>query len=100
MPQANDILDRRSQIRLLFADDNMLDATRRLMDFVVDFSGDDSDYVNEVTVISSNFNRWEKRERRATANFQEIEQSRNKLLYQALELMDRVIALQAAGADE
>ena len=78
---------------MLFADDNPVDAVNRLMDFVRDFSDGKDDCLNEVIVISANFRRLDKAERRGTAKYSEIETTRNKLLFQALELMDSVIAL-------
>ncbi|QYZ66479.1 MAG: hypothetical protein HPY30_11025 [Gammaproteobacteria bacterium (ex Lamellibrachia satsuma)] len=76
----------------MFADDNISEAIKRLMDFVRDFSRDNADDLNEVIVISASYNRLNKAERRGTTAFDEIEQRRNKLLYQALALMDGVIA--------
>jgi hypothetical protein len=91
MASSNDLSQRYQQIQLLFADDNIGDAIKRLMDFVRDFSRDDKEDLNEVIVISASYKRLDKVERRGTAGFDEIEQRRNKLLYQALALMDGVI---------
>ncbi|RRS33347.1 MAG: hypothetical protein OI74_08120 [Gammaproteobacteria bacterium (ex Lamellibrachia satsuma)] len=92
MASTNDLSQRHQQIQLLFADDNISEAIKRLMDFVRDFSRDNADDLNEVIVISASYNRLNKAERRGTTAFDEIEQRRNKLLYQALALMDGVIA--------
>ncbi|MBL3589539.1 MAG: hypothetical protein DIZ78_08020 [endosymbiont of Escarpia spicata] len=92
MASTNDLSQRHQQIQLLFADDNISEAIKRLMDFVRDFSRDNADDLNEVIVISASYNRLNKAERRGTTGFDEIELRRNKLLYQALALMDGVIA--------
>jgi hypothetical protein len=92
MASANDLPQRHTQIQLLFADDNSGEAVNRLMDFVRDFSRDNADDLNESIAISAGFRRLDKAERRGTASFDEIEQRRTKLLYQALGLMDSVIA--------
>ncbi|CAK8711404.1 MAG: hypothetical protein CDV28_11819 [Candidatus Electronema aureum] len=92
MPAANDIKERHSEVQMLFAEDNINEAVKRLMDFVRDFSQDNSDNLNEVIVISSSFSRLEKAERRGTLSYDEVDQKRNKLLYQALDLMETVIA--------
>ncbi|MCI5158200.1 MAG: hypothetical protein D3906_07110 [Candidatus Electrothrix sp. AUS1_2] len=92
MPATNDIKKRHSELQMLFAEDKIPEAIKRLMDFVRDFSQDDTDTLNEVIVISSNFSRLEKAERRGTLNYDEVDQKRAKLLYQSLELMEAVIA--------
>jgi hypothetical protein len=92
MPAANDIQARRFEVQMLIAEDNIKEAVKRLMDFVRDFADEDSDCLNEVIVISSNFNRLEKAERRGTLSYDEAAQRRDKLLYQALDLIKEVIA--------
>jgi hypothetical protein len=92
MPAANDIKERHFEVQMLFAEDNIDQAVKRLMDFVRDFAQDSSEHVNETIVISSSFSRLEKAERRGTLSYDEAEQKRNKLLYQALDLMEEVIA--------
>ena len=90
MVAANDMRQRREEIWTLFAADNISQAIKRLMDFTRDFSSENSDYVREVIVLSANFTRLEKVERRGTLSFKELEQERTRLLYQALGLMDGV----------
>ncbi|CAK8717016.1 Effector-associated domain-containing protein [Candidatus Electrothrix laxa] len=92
MPVTSDIQERHSEVQMLFAEDNLKEAVKRLMDFVRDFGEEDSEHLNEVIVISSNFNRLEKTERRGTLSYDEAAQRRNKLLYQSLGLMKEVIA--------
>jgi hypothetical protein len=86
---SNDIARRRDEIKFLIADDNVLQALKRLLDFVRDFS-DDTDHLNEGIVISASYARLEKHERRGTLPFQDVVQQRTQLLYQALALIDGV----------
>jgi hypothetical protein len=86
---ATDIKERRVEIELLIADDNIAEAVKRLMDYVRDFSADNED-LNEVIVISANFKRLEKAERRGMIDFDEVGSRRDKLLYQVFGLMDTV----------
>lgn len=90
MIPSNDIDKRHKEIQSLIADDNILQMLKRLIDFVRDFS-DDNDYLNEAIVLSANYTRLERVERRGTLPFKDIEQSRNQLLYQTLELVDRIV---------
>lgn len=84
-----DIKERRVEIELLIADDNIGEAVKRLMDYVRDLSTDKED-LNEVIVISANFKRLEKAERRGLIDFDEVGSRRDKLLYQVFGLMDSV----------
>ena len=86
---ANDVRQRRTEIQLLVAEDSIAEAIKRLMDYVRDFSQEE-DPLNEVIVISASYRRLEKAERQGTLEFDTLEQRRNKLLYQALGLMDSV----------
>jgi hypothetical protein len=89
---ATDIKERRVEIELLIADDNIAEAVKRLMDYVRDFSADNED-LNEVIVISANFKRLEKAERRGMIDFDEVGSRRDKLLYQVFGLMDSVTGI-------
>lgn len=90
MIPSNDIGKRRKEIQSLIADDNIPQMLKRLIDFVRDFS-DDNDYLNETIVLSANYTRLEKVERRGTLPFKEIDQKRTEFLYQTLGLVDRIV---------
>ena len=87
MTAANDILARADEVRLLVADDRVPDALLRLLDFVRDFS-DDRDDVQEAILISANFKRLEKLERRGELEFDDADRHRTKVLRQMLQLVD------------
>jgi hypothetical protein len=96
MAAANDIRLRRGEIHNLIAEDCVAEAIKRLMDYVRDFAEQDQDPLNEAIVISASFKRLEKAERQGILDFDKLEQKRNRLLYQLLELMDNVTG-QASG---
>ncbi len=89
MDAPNDISNRKEEIYVLISGDKVGHAVKRIMDFVADFSGDKGS-LREVIVISANYNRLEKAERRGTLGFEDLEKRRNQLLYQALELVDGI----------
>ncbi|MCI5120365.1 MAG: hypothetical protein D3908_04055 [Candidatus Electrothrix sp. AUS4] len=91
MPITNDIKKRHSEIQMLFAEDKMLEAIKQLEAFARDFSKNDSDALDEVIVISSSFAQLEKAERNGVIDYCEIDQKRAKLLFQALDLLERLI---------
>ena len=85
----NDIGSRCIEIQDLIAGDNVCQATKRLMDFVRDFSSQ-KEHLQEVIVISATYNRLDKYERRNTLSFNDLEVKRNQLLFQILDLLDEV----------
>lgn len=89
MVAANDINQRTEEIQMLIASDNVPQATKRLMDYVRDFS-ESKDFLNEVIVISATYNRLDKQERRSLINFDEAEKRRNRLLFQMLQLIEDI----------
>lgn len=90
MTAPNDIGKRTDEIRDLIFNDKVTQAVKRMMDFVRDFSGDKGD-LREVIVISASYHRLEKAERRGTLHFEDLEERRTKLLFQALELIDGIV---------
>ncbi len=89
MIAANDISNRVDEIQNLIASDNIQGAVMKLMDYVRDFS-EDPEYLNEVIVLSANFNKLERELRRRTIDYEELTRRRNELLYQMLALVDAV----------
>lgn len=89
MAAPNSIQERTEEIQSLIAADNVPQAIKLLMDFVRDFTAD-KENVQEVIVISSNYHRLEKIERRGSIPYEQIEQNRSKLLYQILGLIDSI----------
>jgi hypothetical protein len=89
MVPANDIAGRSEEIRLLIAEDNVGQATKRVMDFVRDFS-EDRESLNEVVVISNSFSRLERKDRQGLLDFDEADKQRRRLLFQILGLVDAV----------
>jgi hypothetical protein len=95
MIAANDIRERSIEIQRLIAADEMGRALRRLMDFVTDFS-DNKDDLNEVTVLTATYTRVEGAQRTGILLFPDYLQQRTKLLYQALQLRDKIESATAA----
>ncbi len=89
MVASNDIAGRSEEIQLLIAADNIGQATKRVMDFVRDFSEDRED-LKEVIVISNSYTRLERRERQGVLEFDEAEKHRRKLLFQILGLLEAI----------
>ena len=89
MVASNDIAGRSEEIQLLIAADNIGQATKRVMDFVRDFSEDRED-LKEVIVISNSYTRLERRERQGVMEFDEAEKHRRKLLFQILGLLEAI----------
>ncbi len=73
----------------MIASDAVPQAIKLLLDFVTDFSANNED-LNEVIVLSSNYNRLETIARRRLLTFEELEVKQNKLLYQMLGLLDMI----------
>ena len=89
MIAANDIAGRSEQIEFLIAADNIIQATRRLMDFVTDFS-QNREYRQEVIVISNSYTGLDRRERQGVLDYEEADKHRRKLLFQILALIDAI----------
>ena len=84
---SNDISKRCEEIQLLIAEDNIPQATKRLMDFVRDFSQDRED-LNEIVIMSASYNRLRRKERGNLLNYDEIERKRNQILMSMLGFLD------------
>ena len=84
-----DIREHKGEIQFLLAEDNVSQAIKRSMDFVRDF-GNHRDLLNEVIVISGNYNRIKNNSRRGLLAVDEADPKFNKLLYQLLDLLDQV----------
>lgn len=84
-----DILERKKEIKLQIAANNVPEAIKRAMDYVEDF-GNNNDLINEIVVISSNYHLLLRISRNDTADFDDIATQRNKLLHHMLELLDEV----------
>ena len=100
MVASNDVAGRSEEIHLLIAADNVGQATKRLMDFVRDFS-EDRENLKEVIVISNSYTRLERLERQGLLEFDEAEKHRRKLLFQILGLLESIeqeLALQVMAA--
>ncbi len=90
MVQPNNILKRQEEIQMLIAEDNVRHAAKRMLDFVRDFSEDRAD-LNEIVVITSNYNRLERNERNNLIEFREAGVQRNKILFHMLEFIDALV---------
>lgn len=77
------------EIHELIALDNIPQATKRLLDFVRDFS-EENEQLNEAIIICNNCNRLLKQERRMVLSFEQIELQRNRILFQILNFLDDV----------
>lgn len=75
---------------MLIAEDNVRHAAKRMLDFVRDFSEDRAD-LNEIVVITSNYNRLERNERNNLIEFREAGVQRNKILFHMLEFIDALV---------
>lgn len=85
----NDIDGRGQEIELLVAADNVIQATRRLMDFVRDFS-QNPEHRQEVIVISNSYTGLDRRERQGVMPYADAERERRKLLYEILGLIEAI----------
>ena len=83
------ILERKKEIKLQIASNNVTEAIKRAMDYVEDF-GNDNGMINEIVVISSNYFDFSRMSRQATADDEDLTKKRNRLLHQMLELLDAV----------
>jgi hypothetical protein len=86
---ANDLAARAGEVQELVGDDRIVDAIKRLMDLLRDFS-DNRELVQEVIVLSAKYKRLEKAERQRTLTYDELERQRTPMLFQVLQIVDQV----------
>lgn len=90
MSASNDLRERSEEIRTLVESNDIPGAIKRLMDFVRDFSNDNSQ-LDEITVLSADLRELETVRRREEIDFQTAKKERRKLIFSALGLMRSVI---------
>ena len=87
MISPNDINTRAQEIQDLLAQNEILHAAKRLMDFVRDFS-EIKGHLKEVIAINATATRLRTNERMNMLSFNELTRSYNLLIFQILELVD------------
>lgn len=90
MIESSDIVRRSDEIRELIANNEGIEAVKKLMDFVRDFS-ENRRHLDEVTVISADLRQLESELRRERIKFAAARKIRNSIIFSSLELMSTVV---------
>ena len=89
MIEANDFIEHRKKIEDLISEAQEEQAAKQLMDFVREFS-DEKEFIHEVVVLKGKITRITTAKRKHELTFSQMEERLTPLLFNALELMDRI----------